>query len=459
MQSRYHNLARATSARLLAALMLAGALLGIPAARPPAAEAAQIVGSAQNISNTKRNSESPQISASAGRLFAIWTERSGEPQFDGELASSKAPIDQPFEGATIRNTKLDSKYQWADITSDANGDRYIAYSAINTVYFEFRPLSGGRSTKSVANDNYPNAAKIARAANGRVWVVWRNNSGSLHYRYSDDNGISWKRGSDGGTVSNGSGQALSLDITVDSNNTPYVVWYNNGGSNKGQIRYAAWNGSAFASSNVTNSSQYDADPVVSADGAGALHLAYRTQSGSNWTIQYARKPAGGGWVDFQPIYVVSGDPQFSPAIDSDPAGNLYVTFPVPAGGNNQQIDIMAKLVGESWQGPLGLKVPNRRFDSRNAVAGTTDNGNEAHVLIQSEKGNDDAEIFYQRVLFEPPLTATPVLNKYRSKDQVSLSFTNVSGDPDGVRWNWGSAPTDADNDSGGWKPFACRSRY
>jgi hypothetical protein len=127
--------------------------------------------------------------------------------------------------------------------------------------------------------------------------------------------------------------------------------------------------------------------------------------------------------------------------------------------------LYSKLAGGGWEGPLDLKVPGRRFDSRSAVTGTNSTSTEAHVAIQSELGTDDGEIYYRRIQFGPggggggPLSAVARLDQTSFRSQVSLTFTSSTGDPTQVRWRWNAAPTDAENDSNGWQAFDIKTKY
>lgn len=449
---------RARLARALFATLLTSALFMFPAIGPRATEAAGTVVATQNISGTTNNSEAPQITAGGGRIAATWAERASTST--GSFGFNSTPIDSAFGGASITSTGADSRYQWADVALDSSGTAHIIYSAGSGVSYQRRTTSGGKSTISVGSANFPNGSKIARAPNGTLWALWRDTNGGLFYKYSTNNGDNWTNGG-GGSISNGSGTALTIDIAVDQNNTPHVVWYNNNGTNKGQIRYADWNGSSFDTSDLTTDSFYDADPAITIDGSNTTHVVWRKQlSGppnEKWGVYHASRPAGGSFGNFEAVSTISGNPGFAPAVGSDSSNNLYITYSELLASNSRHVLLMNRLSGQSWDGPQDLKVAGRRFDSRSAVTGTTTSGPEAHVLIQSDLGTDDAEIYYKRISFGPAgPTAQPSIENGAASTKnnpVSVTFT-ATGSPAQVRWRWGAAPTDAANDSGGWQTYA-----
>jgi len=457
----FHTLQpRARWGRALFAIVLTSALFVFPAASPYLTQAVGQLVSTQDISNTSKNSEAPQISAGGGRLAAVWAER--DTTSSGSFGFTQTAVDTSFPGASIQETGSDARYQWADVVIDPNGTSHIVYSAGSTVSYQRRTLAGGKSTIKIASANFPNSARIARGPNGALWALWRDTNGHLFYKYSTNNGDSWVNGSDGGVISNGSGTALTIDIVVDLSNVPHVVWYNNGGTSKGQIRYADWNGSSFVTSELTTDSFYDADPVATVDGTNIMHVVWRKQitgpPNEKWSVFHASRPAGGSFGNFEGIATISGNPGFAPGVGSDTSGNLYATYSEQQASNNRHVLLMNKLAGQNWDGPMDLKVAGRRFDSRSVVVGTSQSGAEAHVLIQSDLATDDAEVFYKRVSFGPSLSAQPTIEAGKTatkNNPVSVSFS-VQGSPKELRWNWGSPPTDTDHDStgtNGWQTF------
>lgn len=456
--------ARTSRVRLLFALLLIAALFALPATSPRSTTAAGTIQLTQNISDSTSNySESPRIDAANGRLSAVWTERTGiETKYSGKLGFSSTPVGSSFGGATIRDTGSYSQYQWADVAMDpTNGDAHIVYSVASDVYYRRRTIQGNQSTTKIASSEFANAARIARAPNGELWVVWRNVDGSrIEYRHSSTNGNSWDTGGGDGVVTNEGGNSLSPDVIADLDNKAHVFWHKLGsGPNKGEIRYADWNGSDFDTGNVTNDSSapLDADAAGVVDSTGVTHLMWRKQTSQapaeQWQIFYARRPAGGSWGDFQSIATVSPNAGFAPSISADTANNLYVTFSEPQPGNSRRIVLYTR-IGGVWE--RSAQLASKRFASRSSVVATTEGGSAlANIVFQDENSGADAEIYYARISVGPagPVAAPTITGDSTNQRSVSVSFAGVSGSPTQVRWRWGAAPTDAANDSNGWQTY------
>jgi hypothetical protein len=428
--------------RALAIGIMTGALLLFPAVRAPVTQALGTILADQNISNTSDMSEAPQIALGGGRLGAVWGERSAN-----TIGYSTTTPTASWPGAGSKDTGTKVQYQWPDVVVDSAGTLHIVYAVGDKIYHRSDPTTGGLSAAhNVASSSFPNPVRLALAPDGTLWAVWRDTNGSgIFYRRSTDGGLNWNNGSDGGTVASESGNMFSPDVAVGPDNIPHVIWYLRG---KGEIRVADWDGNSFVKSNVTTDGGdggccYDADPSIVVGSGNTAHVVWRKQVGSNWAITYANRSAGGSWQNFTPVAVTSGDAKYGPSIGIDTNATIYIIFSSPTGGSRpRKVVLYSKAPGAAWDGPLTLgKGP---WDSRSSVVGG--NG-EAYALYQHEVGSDDGEIYYNRIQFAPPLGATPVIENGKTtinNASVSVSFTNVTGAPDGVRYHWDAVPTDAD---------------
>ena len=164
-----------------------------------------------------------------------------------------------------------------------------------------RPPFGGWSDPVwIADSLMPNPIRMARAPDGTLWVVWRDDNGSgIFYRYSTDGGQSWRTGEDGGVVASERGNMFRPDVSVGQDNLAHVVWYVRGrGPRQGDVRYADWNGTRFSVGDITTdgSDLYDADPAITVDGQNIQHVVWRKLvAAGRWDIIYADRPPGAGW--------------------------------------------------------------------------------------------------------------------------------------------------------------------
>jgi hypothetical protein len=401
---------------LFAALMI-GVLFAIPAAQPQSSEALGRILLQSNISNTDDQSEIPQIAYGGGLLAASWGER-----FDSDIAFNATGVDSTWRRGLYLGTGSDTRYQNADVAVDASGNAHLVYAAGDKIYHRARrPIGSLTSARVVASSSFPNAVSVAIAPKGTIWVVWRDGTGSaIYYKFSRDGGLTWINGSDGGVVKREAKNMFAPDIAVDRDNVPHVVWYIREGTFKGEIRVADWVGTRFATSSLTTdgSTLFDADPSIAVDGANVQHLVWRKQTGSNWFIYYTRRPAHGVWENFTPLAITNGDAKYAPSVGVDLTGAVAVTYSKPMSSSSRQIVLFSKLAGKSWEGPVALS--KGRWDSRSSVAGANSpTGITAHVVHQHERGTDDGEIIYSRVL----LAACNEIQSASASEGISVEST------------------------------------
>lgn len=443
-------------ARLFVACVLASTLL--PISFPSQVALAEgAIETRDNLTNNDDQSESPQISFGGNQLGASWGEREAT-----SVGTARAALDGNFGERVTLNTGSKTKQQWPDVAVDASGTIHLAYASGNTIFYRRKPVGGTWSNAvTVGGDSFPNPVRIAVAPNGTIWVVWRDGAGTkVGFKFSDNGGAGWSGGNAGGVVASETGNMYAPDIAIGPDNVPHVVWYLlTGGADKGEIKYADWNGSQFRAGKLTNdgSELYDADPVITVDKNNVQHLVFRKQvssDGTAWGITYARRDPGGKWSNFTQLAVSSGDAKYSPGIGIDDSGSIYVGYSEPFGKTtSRQVVLLAKPAGQTnW---TKQTISNGRWDYRPVIAGSSASGLKAHVLYQEEQQPDKGEIIYARVRFTSNTPkATPVLDagaEYTRNNAATLTFSNVSGGATGVRWRWGAPPTDQANDSNGWQ--------
>lgn len=398
LQSHITQRLASVAARASAFVLLAGLVLVAPAVRPQTTAALGQIVEQQNISVSGDQSEIPQIDYNIGRLAAVWGERGHD-----EIGVNTTSLGSAWPNPLPLGTGSDTRYQNADVEIDAAGTTHIVYAAGNSVAHRAKlPTGTFTGVSVVASSDFPNSVRMAQAPNGTLWVVWRGSGSSVFYKFSNDGGVSWHNGSDGGVVASESGNMFAPDIAVDQDNNPHVVWYlREGGSHKGDVRYADWTGSSFVRSSLTTdgSGLYDADASITVDGQNVQHVVWRKSVGSDWQIFYAFRVPGGGWAGYTPIAATNGDAKYAPAIGTDKVGDVYITYSDPISGSARRILFLSKRIGGDWEGPIALS--GGRWDSRSGVVGS--NGPEgiyAHAVHQHEQGTDDGETIYSRILIQ-----------------------------------------------------------
>ncbi|KAB8141128.1 hypothetical protein F8S13_20190 [Chloroflexia bacterium SDU3-3] len=445
--------------RLALSLLLLGTLVSIPIqSRAALTRAAGAIEVSQNLSNSSDMSEAPEIATGNGHLGVVWGERN-----DQKYQVSEATVGGNFGGKIDIGSADNPKVQFADVAVGSDGTTHMVYANSNTIYYKNKPLNGSWSSdKTVASDNYPNPVRMAVAPNGTIWVVWRDADGTaVSFRFSDNNGTGWSGGSVGGIVFKETGNMFWPDVTVDQSNVPHIVWYmRSGGDDKGEIKYADWNGSGFTVGKLTNdgSTLADQDPVITTDGTGVLHIAWRKSLGTDWAIMHARRAPGAGWTDITQIAQTAGNAGYAPAITADATGAIYVSYSTFYNGSNRRIVMVSKLPNEaSW---TSQNITSGDWDTRTALTSTASGTRFAHLAFQQEhRSQDDGEIVYNRLNFGSAagISADPVIENDAASTKntsLSVSFSNVTGDPTQVRWKWDAAPTDSSSDSNGWQTFA-----
>ena len=356
--------------------------------------ASPIVAQAQ-ISFTPGQSEAPSLATRAGRLAAVWGERS-----TNQVGVVATWLGADWPQQTLLDTGTKAQYQWSGVAVDAQATTHIAYASGDSVFYRSQQASGAWSAPvQVATTLFANPTRMASANDGTLWIVWRDRDGTaLFYRFSRDQGRSWQAGSDGGVVASEPGNMFGPAIAVGPDNLLHIVWYDrSGGDYRGAIRYADWNGSRFDTGNLSNDSRdiFDADPAITVDAQNVQHVAYRRGVSSSEQIIYARREAGGGWQGYTALASNLGDVKYAPAIATDEQSNIFVTYSQPFGTASRRIVLLVKPPSGDWE---ATPISNGPWDSRSAVVGIAVNGSvQAHIFYQHEVNIDDGEIEYARV--------------------------------------------------------------
>lgn len=392
--------------RVLGCCLLALLLLPLLWAQVFAATA----GPQENVSNTTTQSEAPQALAIGAQLYAAWGERD-----TGSIVVSDKANGGAWPTATAFPVSANTKFQVPDLAATPNGTVHLTYAAGGSVFYRSRAAGSATwsAPNTIASDNFPNGVRLAAGKDGSLWTIWRDNDGTaIRYRRSTDGGATWT----GGNVATQSGNMFGLDIAIDSNNVPHVVWYLLSSANGNTARYADWNGSTWTIGTVGGSSGFVADPVLTIDQNNVQYVAYRRQSsGSNWLIQYATRAPGQPWSAPVTVRTTNGDAQYGPGMAIDSKGTIHVTWSELNSSSGRDVWYSAKKIGQAFSPPVNVSENPGGWNSRSIIVLTEDaNGVNVHIFYQrGVRGVDTDEVYYRRytdnsVPPTPPPTSTPI---------------------------------------------------
>jgi hypothetical protein len=425
---------------------------------PQAAQPAALPLSKDTVSTTTTKNEVPRIALSATQLHVTW--KSGTPPSRSRTAYSQRleaggtwPPQQLIGGngsgtyhtSSVAVSPVDTSVHLIWVDASQGGDGYVFYSRLQANGQWTSPVrisSVGRFA------HYPH---LTVDTQGRIWAIWSAENppqnDNIFYRYSTDNGATWQPGSEG-LLDNRN--AKRPWIAADRSGGVHAVWWRNGG-----IYYARWTGSSWRVEGIP-SGGFNADPSVTIDPSGTVHVAWRRQRGfGEWDIYYATRPANSSSWSITRLYE-GGNVDKTVVIYADESGRLHLTWFDTLGG--AEIWYTTKAPGGSWLSPPQNVSNDGIFNINADVVGRTDaGGTRAHVVFETWFGGDaDVRIQHVQIGGMVP-SAQPVIennNAFTNKTTLSVSFSNVSGDPTQIRWRWGAPPSDTANDSNGWQPFA-----
>ncbi|RLI63495.1 MAG: hypothetical protein DRO67_05635, partial [Candidatus Asgardarchaeum californiense] len=193
-------------------------------------------------------------------------------------------------------------------------------------------------TTDIAYDEYPS---IAKAADGKLWVIW-DRYGDIYYKTSSDDGATW---SDPQLLVETNYYNYKPSIMKASDNTLWLVWIRNGDI---YCKTSTDNGSTWSSETVIlDDSYYNYRPRIS-EANGRLWVTYdRYEEDSNvYYIYY-----DGAWSSPQPLATESGSiREWNGKIVADSTNKLYGVY-------QREGDIYYKTStdnGVTWSSPIQI---------------------------------------------------------------------------------------------------------
>jgi hypothetical protein len=234
------------------------------------------------------------------------------------------------------------------------------------------------------NSGFSDRPSLAVGANGTPYIAWYDDSsGNSEIYVRRWNGNSWEEvgagSATGGGISNNSGNSLYPSVAINSDNTPYVAWFDNdAGDNEIYVRH--WNGSSWeevgagsaSGGGISNNSGNSYDPSMAITAGGTPYVAWEDHSGGDSEI-YVRRWNGSNWEEVGGGSATGGGisnnngTSFYSSVAIAPDDTPYVAWQDDSGGN---LEIYARhWNGSSWEevgtgSASGGGISNNAGDSR-----------------------------------------------------------------------------------------------
>ena len=268
---------------------------------------------------------------------------------------------------------------------------------------------------------------VVTAENGTTVVAWRDTS---NYRFSYSTGGNLNQWSGPAAFAPASGGRPIL--ASGPNSEIWVAFY----TPNGDIRAGVWNGNGFTLETVAATSAYEADPVVTILPDGRPVVAWRRVDAG---IRFAIRQSGGGWAQQTLIDTAT---EGLAAVSADEGGNLSFAWTPKTGG------IFAAYLSalNTPSGPIQLATGGEGFFNPFITSNISDRSS-IHVAVENFTGGLRINAFMLladgvggALGAQPTIEGGAALSNKSSSVQVS--FSDVQGNPDQVRWSWDTPPTD-----------------
>jgi hypothetical protein len=223
-----------------------------------------------------------------------------------------------------------------------------------------------------------------------------------------------------------------------------------------QIFAGLWNGSAFTVQRVTSTGADYADSSISISPDGKVYVAWRgvDESGGNSGVFYAERTASGSWPRSR---LASGKVLGTVSVNADEAGSLHFTWIAQPSGSNQ-VHYAFKPANGLPRGPLASGNGGTLFNARGF--GSVSDSSYNHAVNEEFTGvglRTRYSLFQANVVAfgaEPVVENGAARVRLGTGNTVQVTFRNVVGSPNQIRYAWNRTPTDADT----WQTFTTTMR-
>ncbi len=371
---------------------------------------------------------------------------------------SKADTAQSFSGAEVLGSAPGQPdFSPVSVAAEADGTVHMAWINQQTrqLLYRNRPAGGafGPTRTITTSSGFPASINVGVDGNGVVYVAWRLADQPHRVVRSTDDGVNWSS-----PFLLGSRAGINFPFVVTGPGSQAAVVYTSPEGDSLQIFAAIWNGSSFNIERITPLSGNYADPTGAFDTDGNLYVAYRGVEGdANSGVWLATRQSDGQWQRSriaQPSIVND-----MVNVQTDPQGNLHLSW-IATVSRQQQVFYAFRPRGGTFSDIVAAPNPGGSiFNSRLAAnIGDESYGHVISEFFQGDGGTTSVRYYLFGTQVGPIVKADPVIedNKEYSerKTSVLVTFNDVQGDPTQLRWRWGAAHDDNNDDSGGWQPFS-----
>lgn len=342
-------------------------------------------------------------------------------------------------------------FSTAAVTRAPDGSLYVAWvnQPTRTIYMRQRNTAGvWGPTRAVDNNtNFPDKPTIAVSTTGQIFIAWRDPDFPIRYRFSTDGGVNW---SGRRNVSEVVGENSPLGLASGPNGSVGIT-FTGGTGDRLQIFVGFWNGSAFAVQRITTLTSNFADSSMSFGPDGKVYVAWRgvDASGGNSGVFYSERAPDGTWPRSR---LAGGEIAGTVSVNADEGGNLHFSWLALASGD-RQLFYAFKPLESAPRGPVASGDRGGLFNARGY--GSVADGAYNHVVSEEFSG---AGLRTRYSLFQAnavtfggePVVESGNGRAFRSSDnRVAVTFRNVTGAPNQLRYAWNRPPGDTD----AWETF------
>lgn len=355
---------------------------------------------------------------------------------------------QPFRvGDAIGQPDFSS----ATIATGPDGRAYYMWGNLQEgrLYFRLRETDGtwGPQRLIVARP-FAIFPAIAVGANGVIYAAWVESGAPAFMRISTDNGATWSS-----SIRVAADVVFSVPITiaVSPSGLPAFAYTDEGL----RVFVAFWNGTSFTREPVSPAGREMANAGLTYTPSGKLFAAYRgvSETGVSSGVHYIERIGANQWGPQTTLIAGKANGMINVVADSQ--NNLHFAWVGEPTGTGRVYYAFRSAVDGQLIGPIATNTGGM-FNARLAV----NIADEAYAHVVAERfGGSKPNIRYYRfaVTVPTPIKAVPVLedgkDRVKRESTIKLGFNDISESPTQVRYRWGAAPTDAENDSGGWIAF------
>ncbi|WP_322487580.1 sialidase family protein [Chloroflexus sp.] len=300
---------------------------------------------------------------------------------------------------------------------------------------------------------------LAVRSNGQLVAAWRDDK-NINFAFSNDRGATW---SPVGMITAVAAYKSQTALAAGPNGE-LAITFTRDTPRPLHVMVALWNGTSFNTPIDVNGSTLavfaDASVSFSPDPAPNTRIVVAFR-GADDGIFIAEKPVTTFGSSWSAVQIIGGKGDGRVSVDYDQLGNLHLTW-IRQGSSRSanQLFYTARPAGQGFLPVVNAPTVAPVFNAwGKARAGSRAYMHVAHEIFQGTVPKPRYVLFRAPggLPDSPPLieNGAPIVGGV-GRSSVNITFPNLptTNLPDQVRWRWDAPPTDTENDSGGWQPFA-----